>query len=417
MYADALRRGAALCANPSPNPSDPSGDPAARDPGSGLNYGFGAPQRENGSGVITGTAASNPGSRGAPAAGSSGGGAACEAALAEAEAACAASSGVAAAAAAGLSGEGSAAEQPDISKLAPGGSAPSAHGCRPAGSSAHKGAGKSALLQPPAPGWDTAERPAAPVTAPAAAGSALLSAAARGADSAGGPAAADAEPAAGEDVPLRPASTNGNAVQCTAHPVGEHTCLPAAVVGGKGSANGLADSLMADNGALEEAAARVADSAGAPTAPAAVPPTGKAALLPAAVAAINASAGLAGDPAVIDMALARGAKAAAAILHRGASAPVQPRALPKDACFAEVRAHAPTAQHAACPAARTPGVKWNARAVYGSALSGYVWHGVFACYGSCDARVAAEHGAACSWLATAWQECVWLPLLPTQAST
>ena len=356
MYADALRRGAALCANPIPSPSDPSGAPAARDPASGLGDNSGAPQRESGSDASGSTAASNPGSRGAPAAGSGGGCAACEAAPAEAGAACAASSGVAVAKAAELNGEGSAADQPGISKPAPGGSAPPAHACRPAGSSARAAARQvtaaahSATAQPgtvagPKVPWGCSDCPAAPVTAPAAALSALLPAAARGADSAGSPAVADAEPAAGEAVPLHPALTNGNAAVCNAPLVGKHTCLPAAEAVGKVGGVALAGSLAADDRVLEEAAALVADSAGPPTAP--VPPTGKAVLLPAAVAAISASASLASDSAVIDK-LARGAKAAAASLHGGAVAPSQPRALPKDACFAEVRANAPVAQRAAC---------------------------------------------------------------------
>ena len=337
MYADALRRGAALCASPKPNPGDPSGDPAARGPGSGLNNGSGAPQKESGSGVSSSTAASNPGSRAAPAAGSGGGGDGRDAAPAEAGAACAASSPEPATKAAGLNGECRAADQPGLGKPAPGGSAPPAHARRAAGSSAHNGAGNGALLQPTAPGWGAAERPAAPVTVPAAAGSA------RGADSAGGPAAADAEPAAGGDVPLRPALTKGHAAPHIAPLVDERTCLPAAVAVGKGGASGLAGSLMADDRALAEAAAHVADSARPPRVPGAVPPTGKAALLPAAVAAISASASLADGPAVIDKILEKGAKAAAASLRGGAAAPARPRALPKDARFAEVRAHAPAA--------------------------------------------------------------------------
>ena len=188
--------------------------------------------------------------------------------------------------------------------------------------------------------------------------------------------------------------------------------MPAAVAVGKGSDNGLADSLVADDRALEEAAALVADSAEVPKAPGAVPPTGKAALLPAAVAAISASASLAGGPAVIDKVLARGAKAAAARLHGGAATPMQPRALPKDARFAEVRAHAPAAQRAAClllghqESNKVPGL--------------YVAVDCLGCDTEClhfMAAVMAAHIAACSWLAAGWQECVWLPLMHKQAST
>ena len=341
MYADALRRGAALCASPNPNPSRPSGAPAARDPGSGLSDGSGAPQREHDRGPSRSTAASNPGSRGAPAADSGGSGAACEAAPAEAEPACAASSGVAAAQAAGLSGEGSAAEQPGISKPPPGGSAPPAHACRPAGSSAHAAAGQAATAPHSAP--------AHPATV-------------------AGPGVPWGHSSERSDAaPSAPACHGGSLQGGAAAPVGEHAsskshmAAATGAVGRKESARGSADSLTADGRALVEAAACVAESAGPPTAP--VPPTGKAALLPAAVAAISASASLAGDQAVIDKVLGRGAKAAAASLHAGAAAPVRPGALPKDACFAEVRAHAPLAQRAAC--ARPPPIKGSAWGMHG----------------------------------------------------